>query len=123
MKEITNEEAIEAARSLQKYCRRRCNPFGDCDCMFFKNNSCGIGVPKDFQNHRRWTDDDIKLAIALKQYGAAAVRRFEDSSTPYWQSTPNSGITDGGYLPKGSFKSLTNNEIVDLDDVIDERYL
>jgi len=122
MKEITNEEAIEAVRSLQNYCRQRCNPFGDCDCIFFKDNNCGIGVPKAFQNSRRWTDDDIKLAIALKRCGAAVVRRFEDVSTPYWQSQPIAGITDGGYLPKGSFKSLTNNEIVDLDDVIDEGY-
>lgn len=123
MKEITNAEAIEAVKSLQNYCRQRCNPFGDCDCMFFKDNACGICVPKDFQKPRRWSDNDIELAKSLKRCGAVAVRRFEDSSTPYWQSQTIAGITDGGYLPKGSFNSLTNNEIVDLDDIIDERYL
>ena len=122
MKEITNEEAIKAVRFLQNYCRQRCNPFGDCDCMFFKDNACGIGVPKDFQNHRRWTDDDIEFAKLLKQYGAVAVRRLKNSSIPYWQSKPHSGITDGGQLPKDSFKSLDCNEIVDLDDIIDEGY-
>ena len=121
MKEITNEEAIEAVRSLQNYCRQRCNPFGDCDCMFFKDNNCVVGVPKDFHNHRKWTDDDIELAKLLKQYGAVAVRRFEHSSTPYWQSKPHFGITEGGYLPKNSFKSLDCNEIINLDDIIDER--
>lgn len=120
MKEITNEEAIEAARSLKKYCRQRCNPFGTCNCMFFKDNACNIGVPKHFKNVSRWDDKDIAFAKLLKQYGAIAVRKFEDSSTPYWQSKPNSGITNGGYLPNDSFKSLACNEIVDLDDIIDE---
>lgn len=122
MKEITNAEAIEAVKSLQNYCRQRCNPFGDCDCMFFKDNACGICVPKDFQKPRRWSDNDIEFAKLLKQYGAVAVRKSEFSPTPYWQSKVYLGIVDGGNLPKDSFKSLTNNEVVDLDDIIDEGY-
>ena len=90
--------------------------------MFFKDNACGICVPKDFQKPRRWFDNDIEFAKLLKQYGAVAVRKSEFSPTPYWQSKVYLGIVDGGNLPKDSFKSLTNNEVVDLDDIIDEGY-
>lgn len=120
MKEITNEEVIEATRVLKKYCICHYNPNGKCNCMFADNVICRVGIPKDFKNIGRWSKNDIELAKSLKRCGAVAVRRFEGSSTPYWQSQTIAGITDGGYLPKGSFNSLTNNEIVDLDDIINE---
>lgn len=124
-KEISEKEAIEAAKKLKMFCDRKIRLNGNCNCPFADGTHCNIDnkVPHRYEIPCRWTEDDYVLANLLKDKGAEVVKRAdnEDLENPVKWSIKNriDGL-NGGWIPHGFFESLEVEETVCIDDVIKE---
>lgn len=115
------KKVVEAAKVLEEFCEEKrytdeCNK-EDClfhSKMFFKNcKICGTPSTWNIPTLTRWTQKDVALAKALKEFGVESVERVEKGLVLYRMN----GITYG-MLPYGSFNSLRLDETVTLDTII-----
>lgn len=115
---VTKEEAIKAAKTLEKWCKgKNCEDcvFGDvpsgcifCEChtpLFWK-------IPKP----RSWSDADVAMAKALKMYGYTMVEHCLDG-----QLLAKKGNDLWFYLPTNFASGVMRpGDSVSLDDIIRE---
>ena len=119
----TKEELFSMATQLKEYCESktiRVDGELDCstDCIFRDRFNCLIAeVPSTWGVHkkRRWTDEDIALAKALKAFGVTVIWRYAECAAMW-------GAKEGyaGELPPGSFADLADDEKLPIDDIIAE---
>ena len=124
-KEISEKEAIEAARSLKMFCDKRIRLNGNCNCPFADGTHCNIGdvTPHRYEIPCRWTEEDYNLAKLLKSKGVKTVKRSDDESlnNPVrWLISNRLNELNGGWIPHGFFESLDIGEEICIDDVIKE---
>ncbi len=111
-----NQKLIEASKMLKAYCLAQ---EGSCrDCIFYTDR-CGLStvdMPEDWKipKLRRWSDEDIALAKALKAFGVLAITR-NHLGLPIWCTQKT-----GGGLPDDSFQKLKHLENVKIDEILEE---
>lgn len=107
----STKELINSIEKVRRYCHNQENCL---HCIFYgiDLDCCNIqGIPDEWV-YNRFSQDEVKLAKALKKYGVSRITR--KGPVAYW------GTKDGfgGYLPKGMFENLGENEEVSIDEVI-----
>lgn len=105
------KELISAIEKVRSYCHNQENCLR---CIFYDIDldCCNIqGIPDEWV-YNRFSQDEVKLAKALKKYGVSRITR--KGPVAYW------GTKDGfgGYLPKGTFENIGENEEVSIDEII-----
>lgn len=123
-KEISEKEAIEAAKKLKMFCDRKIRLNGNCNCPFADGTRCNIGnkVPHRYEIPCRWTEKDYLLADLLRKKDVQRVERIrcDADSCYYVRWVANNSEPSGGWLPDGYFEDLNIDEKVFLEDVIKE---
>lgn len=124
-KEISEREAIEAARSLKMFCDKRIRLNGNCNCPFADGTHCNIGdvAPHRYEIPSKWTKEDYELAKLLKDKGAEVIKKAdnEDLENPVkWSFETRIDGLNGGWIPHGFFESLDIGEEICIDDIIKE---
>lgn len=124
MNKSDNKKLYEAAKMLKDFCgsHKSCK-----ECYFYEDHidgsRCMIGenCPRywDPIKPRRWTNEDIALAKALKAFGVVSVYKNSCVEIVIWESEVDNKRSSGD-LPYGAFKSLKNAERVSIDDIIKE---
>lgn len=105
------KELISAIEKVRSYCH---NQEKCLRCVFYDLDldCCNIqGIPDEWV---RFSQDEVKLAKALKKYGASRIVR--EGMVTYWGTKDRYRF--GGYLPKGMFEILGETEEVSIDEVI-----
>lgn len=105
------KELISSIEKVRNYCHNQENCL---HCIFYDIDldCCNIqGIPDEWV-YNRFSQDDVQLAKALKKYGVSHIVR--EGRLAYW------GTKDGfgGYLPKGTFENIGENEEVSIDEII-----
>lgn len=121
---MTNRnELIKAAELIKEHCSN----FGavkDCSkCIFEKSGTClfFLNYPEYWQlpKPRRFTDEDIALAKALKALGGTTLDR--DSVGVFCRGLSISVGEGTFYTPDGAFSAMRDSKmIIDLDRIIAE---
>lgn len=112
---ITDNDAIKAAETLKEWCKgRMCR---DCKFLIRNFNDCTFrqnGTPEDWHipKPRRWTNDDIQLAKALKNFG---VNEITSGTLHRWNT-----VNSCGFVPPGAFADLKPGETVPIEAIISE---
>ena len=114
---MDNRELIQAAELLKQNCKEHFNPDGKCECVFGKGdcNCCDIYAPTDWEipKLRRFTDEQIALAKALKELGATTVTRGLNGTRFY-----NDSITIA--TVRAYFNGVKFNKPIPIDDIIQD---
>lgn len=126
-----NERLAEAAMLLSKNCEvydvdqdtGECIDSNGKVCLFCeKFHCCLYGVPNSWKIPRplRFTDADVELASALQKFGACIIRR--NHINQYCCALIVKGEDEVELeLPEEAFKSVRENESVDINYIIKER--
>lgn len=109
-----NKQVIEAVKTIKDYCSStQC-----ADCLLSARVTCDLKMKDPCDWHipkpRRWTDEDIALAKALKAFGATTIYRYSPDLSA-WKADRNVGA-----LPYGAFTDLKAEERLSIDDIIAE---
>lgn len=118
------EKLVEAARMIQKHCKKSC-PGKSCVFSKISEKRCAgsdwcflTGKVREWKipNLRRWTDADVALAKALHAVGFVSVFKAIYSCTILAKRDRGAGWE----VPTGLFENIKPGEIIQLSDIIAE---
>lgn len=122
-----NEKLLEAARMIQDHCKHTevdgiC-PFsisgvcsGSACCGISGGRGAVPGEDWKIPKLRRWTDADVNMAKALVSLGYVKVSKYSGKGQPIARDS----LHATWYLDSGLFRSINDNETVQLSDIIAE---
>lgn len=116
-------ELIAAAELLKEYC----GGIEDCYKCIFDGTSVCPGLTAEFcpgdwvlPKPRRFTDEDIALAKALKAFGVEYIYKIPGGRDERACLSKETIHDTSACLPRGAFKGIKSAQTVSLDEIIAE---